>query len=75
MATLKLSRDTYGNKILIYSPGAGRRGFSVQTLGNLPEVHRMTPEDINNQQAMNELHAYIKKYGTKHQKDLLTNFN
>lgn len=71
MATLKLSRDTCGNKILIYSPGAGRRGFSVQTLGNLPKVHRMVPGELNYHQALSELHAYIKEYGTKYQKDLL----
>ena len=67
---LKLSRDRNGNKTLIYSNGTDR-GFSVQTLGNLPHCHRATNETIDRKLAMAELRAYINQYGTKRQKELL----
>ena len=68
---IKLSRDKNGNKTAKVLFLDGTRGFSVQTLGNLPETHRMTKEDCNQFVAGNELHAFIKVYGTKHQKELL----
>lgn len=68
---IKLSRDINGNKVLKVS-FVGVRGFSVQTLGNLPETHQIdTNEDLKQFTAVNELHAYIKIYGTKRQKELL----
>lgn len=68
---IKLGRDVNGNKILKVS-FVGVRGFSVQTLGNLPETHRMpSNEELRQFTAVNELHAFIKIYGTKRQKELL----
>tara|TARA_R110000772_G_C13086229_1_gene418038 strand:- start:45 stop:266 length:222 start_codon:yes stop_codon:yes gene_type:complete len=69
---LKLSRDINGNKTLVFSPGKGQRGFSVQTNGNLKETHRLA---INGRFcdyiAADELNAFIKEYGTTRQKELL----
>ena len=76
---LKLSRDVNGNKTLKYSPTNGR-GFSVQTLGNLPATHSMDTETFNKptkadrslyHKAMDELRMYIKQYGTEKQKTSL----
>lgn len=37
----KISRDINGNKIVKISfPDTGQKGFSIQTLGNLPLTHR-----------------------------------
>lgn len=68
---LKLSHDTNGNKICSLIGDQDRRGFSVQTLGNMPETHRMTYLDFNKTIALNELNAYIKEYGTDREKDIL----
>ena len=68
----KLGRDVNGNKLLKVSFGKGFRGFSVQTLGNLPRVHKATYlEEISRATAENELHAFVKEFGTDRQKDLL----
>ncbi len=70
---MKLSRDNNGNKLLKIESSdlGGCRGFSIQTLGNLPKVHCMTKETFNTHEALNDLHAYVKLYGTTRQKDLL----
>jgi len=69
---LKLGRDANGNKLLKVSFGKGFRGFSVQTLGNLPRVHKATHlGEISRATIENELHAFVKKFGTGRQKDLL----
>jgi len=68
---IRLSRDNNGNKILIYKPEFGGRGFSVQTNGNLPETHRMPLGYFLHSVAMRELNRYIKEHGTNHQKKLL----
>ena len=72
---MKISHDVNGNKVLSISGSdlgnSSLRGFSVQTLGNLPQTHRMSKWDLNSHTAMNELNAFIKVYGTARQKDLL----
>ena len=68
---LNIGRDTNGNKILKVTFRDKTRGFSVQTNGTLPETHRMTQDTFNDHIANGELNAYIKKYGTERQKDLL----
>lgn len=76
---LKLSRDTNGNKTLKCSLPI-RRGFSVQTNGNLPRVHAMDSETFNKPKhsdrsfyhiAIDELRMHIKEYGTDRQKRIL----
>ncbi len=68
---LKLSRDSNGNKTCHLVGDKHNRGFSVQTLGNMPQTHRMTETDFNESIALNELHAHIKNFGTDRQKNLL----
>ena len=63
---LKLSRDINGNKIVKVKI-EGSRGFSIQTLYNLPLTHK---EGIGSH-TRNEIHTYIRKHGTERQKDLL----
>lgn len=67
----KLSRDINGNKTFKVSGDEYRRGFSVQTLGNMPKTHRMTNDTLVLYIAMNELIKYVAAHGTKHQKNLL----
>ena len=67
---MKLARDVNGNKILKISCGYNR-GFSIQTLGNLPKTHQMTNNDLDRVTAIGEAMAYVRKYGTKRQKELL----
>ena len=66
---MKLTRDINGNKRLSIG------GFSIQTLANLPRVHRMVKDDlketINQGIALTEARAYIVRFGTKRQKKLL----
>lgn len=65
-------RDINGNTI-VKASFKGARGFSVQTNGNMPRTHRAITweSDFNENQAINELNAYIKIHGTKRQKELL----
>ena len=67
--SLSLDRDTNGNKTLRLS-FPKFRGFTVQTNGNLPETHRMTPETFDYQVAINEVREHIKRFGTLRQRDL-----
>ena len=68
---LRLSRDVNGNKTLVCKGTKDCRGFSVQTLGNLPRTHRMDNDSLNEDTALNELNGYIKIYGTERQKRML----
>lgn len=67
---MKISRDTNGNKILKIESGDlnGARGFSVQTLGNLPKTHR----DGIFSGTRDELAAYINEHGSDRQKTLVS---
>jgi hypothetical protein len=65
--TLSLSRDINGNKTLKVTRHDGGRGFSIQTLGNLPKTHRDGITDAT----ADELHAYIKAHGTEGQRKAL----
>lgn len=78
LADLSLGRDINGNKLLKikfrpkYRLG---RGFSVQTLQNLPQTHSMNKYlfmTLGGQSiAVKELVNYIYKFGTKRQKTQL----
>ena len=67
---MKLGRDRNGNKLLKVDCGS-RRGFSVQTLGNLPKTHTMTKCDFDEHTATAELYDHIHAHGTQRQKELL----
>ena len=73
---MKISHDTNGNKTLViessdltptYSP-TKVRGFSVQTLGNLPVTHSQGVTFETKQ----ELLAFIDQHGTKAQRTALS---
>ncbi len=66
---MKISRDVNGNKILkIESHDInGQRGFSVQTLGNLPKTHS---EGVNFN-TWRELCTFIRQCGSTSQKEKL----
>ncbi len=69
MIHYKLSRDTNGNRIVkIKNIGMGTRGFSIQTLGNLPRTHR---NGLVKFVTANEVVNYVTKYGTDRQKQAL----
>ncbi len=68
---LSISRDTNGNKTLRVRFHNGTKGFSVQTLGNLPRTYRMTKDTFHPVIAEKELREYIDLVGTDRQKELL----
>ena len=67
---MKISRDTNGNKILKIEASDlnGARGFSVQTLGNLPKTHL----DGIFSGTRDELVSFINEHGTDRQKQLIS---
>ena len=65
--TLSLSNDRNGNKTLRVTRHDGGRGFSVQTLSNLPDTHRNGVTERTH----DELCAYLRAHGTEHQKKAL----
>lgn len=74
---MKLSRDRNGNKVLVLEDfdlvsGTGR-GFSIQTLDNLPRTHRLDKleKDIDQSVARAEARAYIVRYGSPLQRKKL----
>lgn len=67
---LKLSHDSNGNKTIQIKP-EGARGFSIQTLGNLPKVHRMTADTLSHAEAETEIKDHVKQCGTESQKKAL----
>ena len=69
----ELSKDRNGNKICRYKPANGI-SFSVQTLGNMPETHRLhkeTPLIGISTTVLNEFRKHILEYGTAKQRELL----
>ena len=66
---MKLSHDTNGNKTIALTRDDCGLGFSVQTLGNLPETHRMTNDDFNESVMVKELATFVNQYGTQAQQD------
>lgn len=67
---MKISHDVNGNKILTISKsdlGIDKgKGFSIETLGNLPYTHRNDLYCIDT--TMREAFEFVKQYGTKAQK-------
>lgn len=67
---MKLGKDTNGNKVLKLESFDlnGAKGFSIQTLGNLPKVHTMDNKNLDIKEALKEATTYISKHGTDIQK-------
>ena len=65
---MKIAHDTNGNRILkIEGSDLGtKRGFSIQTLGNLPD----TPRNGITAGTDAEVRNYLKAHGTPRQKEL-----
>ena len=61
-----IGRDTNGNKVVRVKT-SGRRGFSIQTNGNLPQTHR----DGVTVETDAEVCAYVAAHGTARQKRIL----
>jgi hypothetical protein len=62
----KTAKDKNGNKVVRITPDTGR-GFSIQTLGNLPTTHR----DGVGAWTAEEVEAHVVKYGTARQKRII----
>ena len=58
---MKLSRDINGNKILKLTSKdlEGRRGYNIQTNGNLPLTHRMCKDSLDKKVVMEEVLVYL----------------
>ncbi len=72
---LKISRDNNGNKT-VKVKRLGFRGFSVQTLGNMPKTHRDSMKGLITDPmlycvALTELTDFVASYGTTAQKALI----
>lgn len=63
---MKTGYDRNGNRVLRVTV-AGARGFSIQTLGNLPKTHR----DGVGPWSEGEVLAYVRQYGTKRQSEVI----
>lgn len=65
-----LARDVNGNKILKLEKSdlSGKRGFSIQTNGNLPQTHKMETETFDRAVAVAEIKDFVSRYGTISQK-------
>jgi hypothetical protein len=64
---MKTGIDRNGNKVLRVSI-PGRRGFSIQTNGNLPRTHR----DGVGHWSESEASEWVKQYGTQYQQAAMT---
>jgi hypothetical protein len=71
MLKFKFAMDTNGNKVVKVS-AKGKRGFSIQTNGNLPQTHAMTNDGMNAHIIHDELRAFCGIYGTKKQQEILS---
>lgn len=61
---IELTHDRRGNKVLrLHTPG-----FSVPTLGNLPQTHQMDPDDLHHAIAWSELVSHVEAHGTPTQR-------
>ncbi len=70
MVKFKFGQDANGNRtIKITRPG--KRGFSIQTNGNLPQTHAMSKDSLNAHIVHDECRAYCGIYGTKNQRNIL----
>ncbi len=66
---LSISRDTNGNRTMLVKV-KGQRGFTIQTLGNLPNTHR-NGSDVDHELSKAEVIAFVSTYGTNNQKSKL----
>lgn len=67
---MRLSTDIFGNKCLVLSGKdmGTKRGFSIQTNGNLPRVHRMTVNSFDPNIAWDDALEFTRAHGTDSQR-------
>jgi hypothetical protein len=70
---ITMRKDQNGNKITCFQSVTDKKGFSVQTNGNLPMLHREIPmhstlEAHNKTHLWKEFLEYVEKVGTDYQK-------
>lgn len=70
MIKIKRSKDSNGNTLAKIKVG-NERAFSIQTNGNLPQIHREFSQGWENSYNSKEVREYVSKHGTKHQKKIL----
>ena len=65
---MKISSDINGNRVVKIESSdlAGGRGFSIQTLGNLPQTHRNGIGPYTD----DEIRKYLEMFGSARQKEL-----
>ena len=70
---VKIGMDINGNKLAKVS-STGRRGFSIQTNGNLPYCHRLGIGDVlkdgepHTRHGIHEVVSYVFEHGTETQR-------
>lgn len=68
-----IGRDANGNKTI--KVGANGKGFTIQTLANVPTAHRIQMGDAPSEKELNsissEINKYVKAFGSKNQKALM----
>ena len=74
MNKYKIIMTENGNKALRITPENGKRGFSIQTNGNLNSLHNepkgtIIPDSLQ----ISEIIDYVYNYGTKREKTILVN--
>ena len=71
-AQLTIKQDPTGVKAAYFQSSTGKRGFSIQTNGNLPQLHRQPCGTILSASRCAHLWAefidFVEDYGTDYQK-------
>lgn len=71
-----INKDSNGNKSIQIKGLNGYRGFSVQTNGYLPRIHREPPGTLRLTEAQKgELFNFVNIYGTEKEKETLKQYD
>jgi len=69
---IRIGRDINGKKVARFNSVTGKRGFSIQTNGNTPSLHRKAIGDTiaahTELECWREFLSYVKEFGTSRQK-------
>ena len=73
LTQLTIKQDPTGVKAAYFQSCTGRRGFSIQTNGNLPQLHRqphgtIIPAHAGDTHLWTEFLDFVRDYGTDYQK-------
>jgi len=71
---VKIKMDVNGNKVAQVK-AAGFRAFSIQTNGNLPELHKLPPGSVlfcdDGYWVLQQITDYVRQHGAAKQKQAL----